>query len=127
MPLPEVFKTDDVARHLGVAREMIDREAQRIGCYVKAGRHVLFTADDVEALLSAWRPAPQVTRLSSSASGVSEERPFTPETLGREWGVSAEHIRGLIRSGDLAHFRVGRLIRISAAEARRYQERDVQP
>src|SRR5690242_14371566 len=73
LPLPEVFKTDDVAGHLGVSRDLVDREAHRLGCYVQAGRHMLFTADDVRALLSAWHPVPQVSRLGSIApSGLSE-------------------------------------------------------
>ncbi|WP_425541637.1 helix-turn-helix domain-containing protein [Phaeobacter gallaeciensis] len=41
--------------------------------------------------------------------------PFTPETLGLRWGVSATTIRNMCNQGDLIHFRLGRLYRIPAA------------
>lgn len=41
--------------------------------------------------------------------------PFTPETLARRWGVSATSIRNKCQSGELRHFRFGKLYRIPAA------------
>ncbi|WP_425537230.1 helix-turn-helix domain-containing protein [Phaeobacter gallaeciensis] len=41
--------------------------------------------------------------------------PFTPETLGLRWGVSATTIRNMCNQGELNHFRLGRLYRIPAA------------
>jgi excisionase family DNA binding protein len=121
MPLPELFKAHEVAAHLGVSVETVDREARRLGTYVRAGRHMLLTSDDINGLLAAWHPAPEAPRLVERPTA-SDERPFTPESLAREWNVSAQHIRNLIRQGELGHFRLGRLIRISAASARTYQE-----
>ncbi|RCS23568.1 helix-turn-helix domain-containing protein [Phyllobacterium salinisoli] len=37
---------------------------------------------------------------------------FTPETLGRRWQCSHQHIRDLVNKGKLPAFRVGRLYRI---------------
>jgi len=51
------------------------------------------------------------------------DRPWTPKTLAAEWSVTAQHIRDLIRTGELKHFRVGRLIRISKAAAEDYRRR----
>lgn len=37
-----------------------------------------------------------------------DDRPFSSEELAERWGVSAQHVRDLIRLGTLRHFRVGR-------------------
>jgi excisionase family DNA binding protein len=49
------------------------------------------------------------------------ERPYSPETLGDHWGCSAEKIRQMCRRGDLAFFRLGKLIRIPASEVERIE------
>lgn len=49
------------------------------------------------------------------------ERPWTTKALAAEWSVSEQHVRDLVRTGELKHFRVGRLIRISKAAAEEYQ------
>jgi len=43
------------------------------------------------------------------------DRPYTPEEVASRWRCSPRHVRNLIASGKLAHFRVGRLIRIPPA------------
>jgi excisionase family DNA binding protein len=50
------------------------------------------------------------------------DRPFSSEELAERWGVSAQHIRDLIRLGTLRHFRVGRLIRIPAKAVNEFEE-----
>lgn len=49
------------------------------------------------------------------------ERPYSPETLADRWGCSAEKVRLMYRSGELAGFRLGKLIRIPANEVERYE------
>ena len=49
------------------------------------------------------------------------ERPYSPETLADRWGCSAEKIRLMCRDGELASFRLGKLIRIPAAEVERVE------
>jgi excisionase family DNA binding protein len=48
-------------------------------------------------------------------------RPLTPENLGLRWGCSAEKIRQMFHHGELAGFRLGKLIRIPAVEVERYE------
>lgn len=48
-------------------------------------------------------------------------RPYSPETLAAHWGCSAEKIRIMCKRGELASFRLGKLIRIPAAEVERYE------
>lgn len=48
-------------------------------------------------------------------------KPYSPETLGERWGCSAEKIRLMYHGGELAGFRLGKLIRIAAAEVERYE------
>ena len=48
-------------------------------------------------------------------------KPYSPETLADRWGCSAEKVRLMYRDGELAGFRLGKLIRIPAAEVERYE------
>lgn len=48
-------------------------------------------------------------------------RPFSPETLAERWGCSAEKVRRMYHDGELAGFRLGKLIRIPAAEVERLE------
>jgi excisionase family DNA binding protein len=48
-------------------------------------------------------------------------RPFSPETLGERWGCSSEKVRQMCRAGQLASFRLGKLIRIPASEVERIE------
>ena len=48
-------------------------------------------------------------------------RPFSVATLAERWGCSDDVVRRLIAKGALQSFRVGALIRVSAAEVERYE------
>jgi excisionase family DNA binding protein len=48
-------------------------------------------------------------------------RPFSPETLANRWGCSSEKVRQMCRRGELATFRLGKLIRIPASEVERIE------
>jgi excisionase family DNA binding protein len=48
-------------------------------------------------------------------------KPFSPESLAERWACSAEKVRQMFHRGELAGFRLGKLIRISAAEVERYE------
>ncbi|AYJ85743.1 hypothetical protein D3Y57_06890 [Sphingomonas paeninsulae] len=48
-------------------------------------------------------------------------RPFSPETLAERWGCSSEKIRRMYHEGSLTGFRLGKLIRIPAAEVERFE------
>jgi excisionase family DNA binding protein len=49
------------------------------------------------------------------------ERPYSPETLADRWGCSSEKIRRMYHDGELAGFRLGKLIRIPANEVERVE------
>lgn len=127
MPLPEVFRPAEIGKHLGVAADFVEREAERRGCYMRVGRHMLFTVKQVEELFEAWRAQPTPMRLGAAladektSGGAANKRPFTAETLGNEWGCSAQHIRDLVRQGEIRHFLVGRMIRIPFDAAEEFQ------
>ncbi|RKQ73493.1 helix-turn-helix domain-containing protein [Oceanibaculum indicum] len=53
-------------------------------------------------------------------------RPFTPESLAEYWSCSAQHVRDLIRKGDLPAFRVGNLIRIRREDVVRYDQQQAE-
>lgn len=48
-------------------------------------------------------------------------RPFSPETLADRWGCSPEKVRRMYHAGELVGFRLGKLIRIPAAEVERFE------
>ena len=52
---------------------------------------------------------------------MSAQPPYSPETLADRWACSAEKVRLMYRAGELAGFRLGKLIRIPAAEVERYE------
>jgi excisionase family DNA binding protein len=49
------------------------------------------------------------------------ERPYSPQTLADRWGCGESTVRNLIRRNELATFRIGTLIRISAEEVERFE------
>lgn len=49
-------------------------------------------------------------------------RPYSIAQLAERWGCSDSMIRKLINLGELQSFRIGALIRISAAEVERYEK-----
>ncbi len=50
------------------------------------------------------------------------ERPWTVKGLASHWQCSTQHVYNLCARGDLAHNRLGRLIRIPAAAVREFDE-----
>ena len=56
---------------------------------------------------------------------MTAEKPFSPETLADRWGCSAEKVRIMCRDGEIASFRLGKLIRIPAAEVERYECQEI--
>ena len=48
-------------------------------------------------------------------------RPYSPELLADRWDCSAEKIRQMFHRGELAGFRLGKLIRIPSIEVERFE------
>lgn len=48
-------------------------------------------------------------------------KPYSPETLAERWGCSSEKVRIMCRNGEIASFRLGKLIRIPATEVELYE------
>lgn len=68
-----------------------------------------------------------ILMLSNKGMPDLHRRPFTPETLAERWGCSSEKVRQMFHSGDLAGFRLGKLIRIPAIEVERFECEQTQP
>lgn len=49
-------------------------------------------------------------------------RPYSVAQLAERWGCSGNVVRKLINQGELQCFKIGALIRISAAEVERYEK-----
>ena len=52
---------------------------------------------------------------------MTQAKPYSPQTLAARWDVSAETVRKMFDSGELAGFRLGKFIRIPASEVERYE------
>ena len=68
-----------------------------------------------------------MTRLTEAEAaaliGISPRtaKPYSPRTLAERWGCSAEKVRLMFEARELDGFRLGKLIRIPAAEVERYE------
>lgn len=54
-------------------------------------------------------------------------KPYSLEMLADRWGCSAEKVRQMFHGGELAGFRLGKLIRIPAIEVERIECAQTQP
>jgi len=62
--------------------------------------------------------------MTLTAETLMINRPLLPREVAERWGCSERHVRNLIASGQLGHFRVGdRLLRILAAAVEEYERR----
>ena len=61
------------------------------------------------------------TKAAASDGPHASARPFSVKSLAERWGCSSGTVHGLIKSGALAHFRVGELIRVTAIEVERFE------
>lgn len=52
---------------------------------------------------------------------VPAAKPFSPESLAARWECSSEKVRQMFHAGELAGFRLGKLIRIPALEIERFE------
>lgn len=60
--------------------------------------------------------------MTLTAETLLVNRPLLPREVAERWGCSERHVRDLIASGQLGHFRVGeRLLRIPAAAVEEYE------
>lgn len=87
---------------------------------------------DSEGALEHWQrrlPASSSTVAHSAAAGAPavSERPRTVSEAAEELGLSVHTIRAWVGSRRLAHLRLGRAIRIPAAEIRRVIEDSTVP
>ena len=57
---------------------------------------------------------------------MKEAKPYSPQTLAERWGCGESTVRNLIRRNELATFRIGTLIRISADEVERFECQNIQ-
>ena len=116
---PRGLCREAAARYLGIPTELFDDLIQRgklPGPRLLSGtavwdRHQLDEAfDECPTAESSPAGASPITRL-----GMSSGHPnvYTPETLAKRWRCSANHVRNMIKRGDLPASRSGsRLLRI---------------
>ena len=56
---------------------------------------------------------------------MTSKKPFTPKLLAERWGCSAQHIRDLIRRGEIKAFKVGKkIVRIPHDEVEQFEKCD---
>ena len=57
----------------------------------------------------------------NAPANIDPRRPFSVRSLAERWDCSEGAVRKLIDNGTLNHFRIGVLIRISAAQVEEYE------
>ena len=91
------------------------------------GRGEAAEPDALERWRGRLRPAPAKAALREKAAERLRERPRTVQEAADELGLSVHTIRAWVASRRLAHLRLGRAIRIPAAEIRRVIEESTVP
>lgn len=121
---PRGLCREAAARYLGISTELFDDLIQRghlPGPRLLSG----MTSWDRHQLDAAFEAFPtarsSLARESTTAllEKVSSHHPnvYTPETLAKRWRCSANHVRNMIKRGDLPAFQSGRrLLRIRTAD-----------
>lgn len=67
-------------------------------------------------------------RLRDQAPAITQAAVLTTEMVAERWGCSDRHVRNLVKSGALGHFRLGgRLVRIPAAAVEQYERSHMRP
>ena len=86
---------------------------------------------DSEPAVEHWRrrlpTAPSTVAQSNDGRRTASERPRTVSEAADELGLSVHTVRAWIADRRLAHLRLGRAIRIPAAEIRRVIEKSTVP
>jgi excisionase family DNA binding protein len=84
---------------------------------------------DADSALDRWRARlkPEPAKVSTRDKPARLERPRTVSEAAEELGLSVHTIRAWIASRRLSHLRLGRAIRIPAAEIRRVIEESTVP
>src|SRR3954471_16398372 len=84
-----------------------------------------------ESALERWRarlrPTPAKARARKTPAELRPERPRTVDEAADELGLSVHTIRAWVANRRIAHLRLGRAIRIPAAEIRRIIEASTIP
>lgn len=84
-----------------------------------------------ESALTRWRARLRPTPAKASLTGTTvQQRPERPRTVceaAEELGLSVHTIRAWVANRRIAHLRLGRAIRIPAAEIRRVIEKSTVP
>lgn len=121
---PRGLCREAAARYLGIPTELFDDLIQRgqlPGPRLLSGtavwdRHHLDTAFEAFPLAEdSPARASATTRLE--ATGDHHPNVYTPETLAKRWRCSPNHVRNMIKRGNLPAFRSGgRLLRIRTAD-----------
>ncbi|WP_152276450.1 helix-turn-helix domain-containing protein [Methylorubrum populi] len=121
---PRGLCREAAARYLGIPTELFDDLIQRgqlpgprfLGGTAVWDRHHL------DAALEVFPTAGSSSARASTTARLEAADPphpnvYTPETLAQRWRCSANHVRNMVKRGDLPAFRSGgRLLRIRTAD-----------
>ncbi len=89
--------------------------------FVKALARFAVARDFDRALKDARAARGQTIESTSPLTPQDDGRPYSVAQLAERWGCSGSVVRKLINQEELQFFRIGTLIRISAAEVQRYE------
>ena len=57
---PEVISPNELAKHLGISARRVRNDARRFGLCHVVGNKMFLTQADIDGLMEAWRPKPQI-------------------------------------------------------------------
>lgn len=115
---PRGLDHDAAARYVGLDPTAFDdllRHGKLPGPR-QVGPALIWDRQELDTAFALFPPAtvPKVKRVMPSAEFEGHPNVYTPDTLAARWGCSGQHVRNMIRRGDLEAWKLqGKLLRIS--------------
>lgn len=115
---PRGLDHDAAARYVGISPAAFDDllRLQKLPGPRQVGSALVWDRQELDDAFSLFPPAEvsKARRVSPSAEFEGYPNVYTPETLAERWRCSGQHVRNMIKRGDLEAWKLpGRLLRIS--------------
>jgi excisionase family DNA binding protein len=125
---PRGLDHDAAARYVGISPAAFDDllRLQKLPGPRQVGSTLVWDRQELDAAFALFPPAGayKARRVLPSAEFEGHPNVYTPETLAERWRCSGQHVRNMIKRGDLDAWKLqGRLLRISPATVIAFEAR----
>ena len=127
---PRGLDHEAAARYVGISQTAFDDllRLRKLPGPRQVGPALIWDREELDAAFALFPAASQSEACGARSSPQTNGHPYvyTPETLAYRWGCSSNHVRNLIKRGDLEAFKLqGKLLRIAVAVVVAFEAREV--